>query len=145
MRISSKTGLPIIPKLPPAPSSRCGDAPPPKLRQGIALFNAGDYFACHEVLEELWRGETDPIRSLYQGILLVGVGYLHLERGNKRGALAKFSQGVDRLLPFVPSCQGVDVAALIRNTRPLIDDLRGGKLPRPPQRPEVGLNLLSKD
>ena len=109
IRRSPRTGLPLIPKRPPEPSRRCGEAPPPALLTGIAQFNAGQFWHCHETLEVLWRGEADPIRSLYQGILLIGVGYYHLERANVRGAVTKLEQGLARLAPFRPSCLGVDV------------------------------------
>lgn len=111
---SPRTGLPVISKRPPEPSTRCKEAPPPELLTAIAQFNAGDYWHCHETLEALWRGEPDPIRSLYQGILLVGVGYYHLQRGNRRGALAKLQQGLECLEPFRPTCIGVDVEGLVR-------------------------------
>jgi uncharacterized protein len=109
---SPRTGLPLIPKSPPGRSARCGDPPPAALLAGIAQFNAGDFWHCHETLESLWRGEPDPIRALYQGILLVGVGYYHLQRGNPRGALAKLSQGVACLEPFRPVCMGIAVGEL---------------------------------
>jgi predicted metal-dependent hydrolase len=123
---SPRTGLPVIPKRPPEPSTRCEEAPPPELLAGIAQFNVGDYWRCHETLETLWRGEPDPIRSLYQGILLIGVGYYHLRRGNRRGALVKVQQGVERLQPFRPACMRVDVEGLIRTAGELAHVLRTG-------------------
>jgi predicted metal-dependent hydrolase len=53
------------------------------------------------------------VRYLYQGILLVGVGLYHLRRGNFHGAQAKLATGVRLLQWFRPTCQGVDVDALI--------------------------------
>lgn len=111
---SPRTGLPIIPKEPPRRSARCAEPPPPELLRGIAQFNVGDYWQCHETLEAIWRVEPDPIRSLYQGILLIGVGYFHLQRGNRRGATAKLAQGLERLAPFRPGCMRVDVEGLAR-------------------------------
>ena len=48
----------------------CLEAPPAGLLKGVAEFNRGEFFECHESLEELWLAEERPIRSLYQGILL---------------------------------------------------------------------------
>jgi predicted metal-dependent hydrolase len=93
------------------------------LRTGIAQFNSGDYWECHETLEELWRGEPDPVRYLYQGILLAGVGLLHLRRGNRRGALSKLRAAVGKLEPYVPVCMGVDVASLRADLLRLISHL----------------------
>ena len=104
--------LPIIKKEPPRRSARCGDAPPTALLAGVAQFNAGEYWECHETLEAIWRVEPDPIRYLYQGILQVGVGFYHLRRGNWRGAVHKLRSGLDYLAPSAPTCLGVDVARL---------------------------------
>ena len=137
---SSRTGLPLIPKSPPARSARCGDAPPAALLTGIAQFNAGDFWHCHETLETVWRSEPDPIRALYQGILLVGVGYYHCKRGNVRGALAKLRQGVACLEPFRPVCMGISVGELADDATATIRVLgtetapgAGGDLAHPPQ------------
>ncbi len=104
--------LPIIKKEPPRRSGRCDDAPPPLLLAGIAQFNDGEYWECHETLETIWRVEPDHIRYLYQGILQVGVGCYHLRRGNWRGAVNKFRSGLAYLEPSSPSCLGIDVARL---------------------------------
>lgn len=90
------------------------DEPAPRLlRVGVQLFNAGEFFECHEVLEELWRQERRPIRELYQGILQVGVGFHHLGRGNFRGAVNLLGYGLTRLGRVPPRAHGVDVGALV--------------------------------
>jgi len=61
----------------------------------------------------LWRATSPPIRDLYHGILQVGVGFHHWRRANFHGAAVLLEEGIDRLRPFVPSCQGIDVAALV--------------------------------
>ena len=104
--------VPIIKKEPPRRSGRCGEAPSPPLLAGIAQFNVGEYWECHETLETLWRVERDHVRYLYQGILQVGVGCYHLRRGNWRGAVNKLRSGLAYLEPSAPSCLGVDVARL---------------------------------
>ena len=125
IRRSPRTGLPIIPKGEGRRSDRCAEPAPRLLRLGIAQFNEGAYWECHETLEELWRGEPDPVRYLYQGILLAGVGLLHLQRGNRRGALSKLRAGLARLDPYAPACMGVDVAALRANLTRLLAHLDG--------------------
>ena len=109
---TTRSAPPIIKKEPPRRSARCAAAAPPGLLAGIAQFNAGEYWECHETLEELWRVEPDPIRYLYQGILQVGVGFYHLRRGNYRGAVNKLAGGLAYLAPSEPACLGVDVARL---------------------------------
>ncbi len=84
----------------------------PLAQKGIALFNAGDYFAAHEELELAWRDEKGPIRELYRGILQVGVAYYHIRRGNYRGAVKMLNYSKGWLAPFPDHCRGVDVAQL---------------------------------
>lgn len=44
----------------------------------VALFNSGEYHACHDVVEELWYGAEGPARTLLHGILQCAVGFHHL-------------------------------------------------------------------
>ncbi len=109
---SGETPPSIIRKEPPRRSSRCDAGPPPGLVAGIDQFNRGEFWECHETLEEIWRREPDPIRYLYQGILQIGVGFYHLRRANRRGAVNKLRGGLALLAPSAPVCLGVDVARL---------------------------------
>jgi predicted metal-dependent hydrolase len=83
------------------------------LREGVRLFNDGEYFAAHEVLEQAWLAEEGPDRDLYKGLLQVGVGLHHARRGNRRGALRLLDRGIAALAPFAPAHLGLDVAALV--------------------------------
>ena len=65
----------------------CDESPPPRLLEGIAQFNRGEYFEQHETLELLWRAEPRKVRHLYQGILQIGVAFHHLRRGNYHGTI----------------------------------------------------------
>jgi predicted metal-dependent hydrolase len=114
---------------------------PPALRVGVHMFNAGEYFEQHEVLEELWRAEPGPIRELYQGILQVGVGCYHLQRGNYHGAITLLDRGLARLARVAPDAAGIDVGGLIVQARHLrrrlaelgpagIDQVDSAELPR---------------
>jgi uncharacterized protein len=93
----------------------CLEPPPPQLLEGIAQFNRGEFFEQHETLELLWRAERRDIRYLYQGILQIGVAFHHLRRLNHHGTVYMLTRGPRYLAPFAPRCQGVDVAALLRD------------------------------
>jgi uncharacterized protein len=99
------------------PSQRCGERPSPEVALGFAQFNRGEFFEQHETLEDAWIAETDPIRYLYQGILQVGVGLYHLERGNLQGARGMMGKGIVQLEPFRPRCLGVDVERFVAQAR----------------------------
>ncbi len=95
------------------------EAPPPLLCRGIAQFNAGEYWECHETLETLWVAERRPIRDLYQGILQVGVAFHHLQKRNYAGAVKLFRRGLPRLRGLPEICQGVHIAELAAATSAL--------------------------
>ena len=104
-------------------SRRCGDPPPPRLRQGIKEFNCGEFFEQHETLEREWIEETDPVRYLYQGILQIGVGFEHLRRGNAHGAGRLWRRGLEYLEAFSGGCMGVDVDRLVADTERCLREL----------------------
>lgn len=101
----------------------CEERPPEGLTVALGQFNAGLYWECHESLERLWLEERRDLRHLYQGVLLVGVGLLHLGRRNRHGALTKLASGLELLAPFEPSCLGLDVAALTREAGAVLEAL----------------------
>lgn len=81
-------------------------------RKGIALFNEGAYYKCHDALEEAWMGDRGPGRDLYRGILQIGIAYYQIERGNYRGAVKMLLRVRQWLGPLPATCRGVDVARL---------------------------------
>lgn len=85
--------------------------------EGIRLFNAGEYFEAHEVLEEAWNADTSAAKELYRAILQVAVAYLQIERGNYRGAVKMFLRMRQWFEPLPDACRGVDVAQLWRDAR----------------------------
>ena len=93
----------------------CTEQPSELLRAGIDQFNRGEYFSCHETLEELWAGERSPVRDLYQGVLQIAVALYHLENGNFKGALFLFRKGSELLSHVAPACLGVDVRMLMND------------------------------
>ncbi len=105
------------------PPRECADAPPEGLLDGIRLFNAGEYYACHESLESIWLGERGPIRYLYQGILQIGVGFHHLGNQNFRGARLLLENGIAKVERFQPDCMSVDTRLLRDETQACLDHL----------------------
>lgn len=81
-------------------------------RRGAELFNAGDYFEAHEILEEAWNEDRTAVRELYRAILQVAVAYLQIERGNYRGAAKMFLRLRQWIDPLPATCRGVDVQGL---------------------------------
>lgn len=65
--------------------------------RGAALFNNGEYFACHEVWEELWKRSAGERRAGIQGLIQVAAALLHAERGNRLGALSLYGKAIRNL------------------------------------------------
>jgi predicted metal-dependent hydrolase len=110
----------------PPPSS-----PSPTLLAAVRQFNEGAYFRCHETLEVLWQDEPGPLRAVYQGVLQIGIGLLHWQRGNHRGARILLRRGNELLRPFLPTALGLDLAGLSAAVAGLIEilDTPGGPPP----------------
>jgi uncharacterized protein len=91
--------------------------------RGIEEFNRGEFYECHEYLEEAWMQEPRQVRFLYQGILQVGVGFYHLQNDNWRGATGVLRNGIERLREFEPETLGVDVRRLVRESERCLEEL----------------------
>lgn len=65
--------------------------------QGLALFNAGKFFECHEVWEIAWKQAQGEPRAFFQGLIQAAVAILHAERGNRRGAISVYAKARARL------------------------------------------------
>jgi predicted metal-dependent hydrolase len=102
----------------------CDASPPPGLLEGIRQFNAGEFYECHESIEHEWHAETRPIRRLYQGILQIGVGFLHARRGNHTGALLLLADGIDKTAEFAPVCLGIETGRLATESQASLERLR---------------------
>ena len=98
-------------------------------RQAAALFNGVRYWHAHEAWETLWRAAPDEDRDLYQGLIQVAAGLLHLRRRNIRGARNKLREGLEKLRGYGPAYHGIFLNELVREAKRLLDDLDGGVLP----------------
>jgi predicted metal-dependent hydrolase len=96
---------------------------PELVLKGMEEFNKGEFYECHEFLEEAWMQEPGRVRFLYQGILQVGVGFYHLKNGNWRGATGLLRNGTARLKEFEPVTLGIDVARLVRECERCLREL----------------------
>jgi predicted metal-dependent hydrolase len=82
----------------------------PRFAEGARRFDAGDYFAAHEVWEDLWRETPGPGSRFVKGLIQAAVALYHLERGNWRGGRRLFHSAREYMLAAGPRYCGVDVA-----------------------------------
>lgn len=92
---------------------RCCETAPRELGKAVEEFNSGDWFQCHETLEELWVGEKGELRDFYQGLLQIAVALYHWRNGNYQGAVGLLRRGGACLQRVSPRCQGVEVARVV--------------------------------
>lgn len=111
-------------------AAACAEPLPPEAEEAIRLFNAGEFYQQHDLFEALWRDEPRPIRSLYQGILQIGVGYFQITRGNTRGGLKMIARGQRWLAALPDHCRGVDVAALRADAARVASELKRAGIER---------------
>ena len=90
----------------------CQDELPELAKQGIEMFNKGEYYKQHDLFEEQWMETETPVRDLYRAVLQVGVAYFQIERGNYRGALKMLQRSVQWLVVLPDVCQGINVKKL---------------------------------
>ena len=88
---------------------------PAEYLEGIRLFNEREFFACHDVLEELWTDTLGPERTFYQGLIHAAVSLFHFEEGNLGGARKMYDSTNRYLSPFAPAFMGLDLAGFLRD------------------------------
>jgi len=86
---------------------------PPEFWQGVAEFNAQEFYACHDTLEALWMEATEPPKRFYQGILQIAVACYHLENHNWRGAAILLGEGTNRLRSYPLDYENVNVEQIL--------------------------------
>lgn len=104
--------------------SDCSGALHPQAREGLRLFNAGEYFEAHEALEDAWNAEEGDAKNLYRGVLQVAVTYLHITRGNYNGAIKVYERSRKWLDGLPVNCKGVHVGQLREDVKSAIDELQ---------------------
>lgn len=93
------------------------DDAPPEYSEFWRLWQQEEYFACHEVLEELWRRENDERKQFYHGLIHCAVALHHARNGNAVGAANQWKKAENKLLPFTPEYSGVRVHELLREVK----------------------------
>ena len=97
------------------------------LLHGLRLFNAREFFACHEVLEEIWRPARGPRRFFVQSVIHLAVGFHHFQRGNKAGAVRQLRKGLRKLAGYLPDCENIDTALLYRESLERLEAIQHGR------------------
>ena len=79
--------------------------------RGVAEFNAGYYFECHDTLEDMWTGLRGPSRDFFQGLIQVSVAFYHLTGGNLPGAESMLRRALKRFARYPERYFGFELGA----------------------------------
>ena len=95
--------------------------------EGIALFNRGEFFDCHEALEEVWLELSGERKKFLQGLIQVAVALHHLRNGNRVGAERLLAAAVEKLAGDSPERVLIDVDALLASLAQLREQIHAGE------------------
>ncbi len=98
-----------------------------RLRRGVELFNAGEFFECHEVLEEIWTPARDPERGFLQALIHFAVGFYHHQRDNRAGAERQLRKGLHKIDGYRPEYLGIETEGLSREVTRLLEAIGRGE------------------
>ena len=101
---------------------------------GLALFNAGKFFECHEVWEIAWKEARGEPRAFLQGLIQAAVAILHAERGNHRGAISVYKKARAKLDLLPSAFMGVALDEFRLALAEFFEQVElGPEIPRQPQ------------
>ncbi len=103
-------------------------------REGLALFNQGRFFDCHEAWEVVWKQAEGAERLLVQGLIQAAVALLHVERGNLRGARSVYAKACAKLDPLPSNLMGLALEDFRIALRDFFNDALAGRVTRSPPR-----------
>ena len=96
----------------------------PRFVDAIKKFNGGDFYACHDLLEDIWFEITGTERNFYQGLIHAAVGFHHIiDKKNPRGALLQLNKAIAKLKPFEPVHETINLRLLLREVEACIKEI----------------------
>lgn len=90
--------------------------------RGLALFNAGEYYECHEVWEELWTATKGGERLFLQALIHFAVSLYHFQQANPVGAERQLSKALKKLAGYLPVFRGIDTQRLYHDGQRLFSN-----------------------
>ena len=106
-------------------------------QEGIDLFNAGQFFECHEAWESVWNRSEGDDKVAIQGLIQAAVAILHLERGNREGAESLYAKACAKLDPLPDNFRQVAMGELRQSLREFFRSARIAKVSSLPARPQI--------
>ncbi|MCS6999204.1 MAG: DUF309 domain-containing protein [Aquificaceae bacterium] len=86
------------------------------LKEAKRLWDEGDFYSAHEILEDVWRlfpKEDRHSRNCYQGVIRLAIAYNHYICGRKDSCLRVLRMVRDQLQPCADVFRYLDIAHLL--------------------------------
>ena len=100
------------------------------LRDGVKLFNDGEYEDSHEDFEHGWLASESGDADFFKGLVQAAICLHKLEQGQRDGA-KKLHAGMRRYLAaYLPSHRDIDVSALMEEMNSFLQDVSEATGPR---------------
>lgn len=86
----------------------------PRFQEAIRLFDDAEFFACHDLLEEIWSETLDESRQFLQGLIHAAISLFHFGERNLGGARKMCDSTRRYLSPFLPVYAGIDLDGFLQ-------------------------------
>lgn len=102
-------------------------------QHGLELFNRGEFYDAHEVLEDVWRASIDPEKRFLQALIQTAVALHHHSTGNVVGCKSLMARALRNFSGYPEGFCGVELAPLRAALAEWQHALaEGSELPPPP-------------
>ena len=96
-----------------------------EFQKGIKLFNSGNFYECHDVLEDVWFDVSGRDKDFYQGLIHLAVGFYHITgKNNPKGALLQLNKAVIKLIPYKPIHEGINLGRILPKVEDCIRNIQ---------------------
>lgn len=112
-------------------------------QRAVLLFNQQEFFACHDVLEELWAVAEGDERDFLQGLIHAAVALFHFGEGNLTGARKMHDSAIRYLSRCGEVRRSVDLARFRQDFALCFGPLLGSRTTYPAQ-VQLDQNLIPR-
>ncbi|QWK13002.1 MAG: DUF309 domain-containing protein [Aquificota bacterium] len=99
------------------------------LEEAKKLWDLGDFYGAHEILEDIWRlfpKDDRASRNCYQGLIRLAIAYNHYICGRRDSCLRVLKMSYEQLMNCDSVLRYVDVPYLLKFVDVHIKALEGG-------------------
>lgn len=82
-------------------------------QEGLLYFSKMYYFEAHEEWEDLWSDYYLEDRKFIQGLIQLSVSFVHVRKGNIKGAKSQLGKCSEKFQQFSGIHRGINVSLLL--------------------------------